>query len=199
MVYTGAFAVEWASRKIIAQVCAKKRGNIFDHVLTGNQLTPTSTVFLRRQCIEKVGLFDDSLTYGEDYDMWLRISREFHFDYISQPLVAFSLHDGQASLSGNCDNYEAVIRSIEAQLTKYAQLLAANSKAHSVRYIALGDLYCCSGNIEKGREALLKAIKLHPMHIRHYYNLALSLLGAENFKRFKEVKNRISSALRVML
>ena len=57
-------------------------------------------------------------------------------------------------------------------------------------------MYCCTGNIKKGREAFIKAIKLYPLDIKHYYNLFLSLLGVENFKKFKKFKEQIISKLR---
>lgn len=35
----------------------------------------TSTVMLRRQVVEEIGLFDTQLVNGEDYNYWLRVSR----------------------------------------------------------------------------------------------------------------------------
>jgi glycosyltransferase involved in cell wall biosynthesis len=194
-VYTGAVAVGSTSRNILFEVHPRARGHIFDDVLTRNSLTPTSTILLRRECVEKVGFFDETLKYGEDCDMWLRISRDFHFDYIDEPLVRISVHDNHQQLSGNYDNYEAVLRSIQKQLVKYAAEFAANRKAHSLRYLALGELYCGVGDIQRGREAFFKAIRLHPAHVRHYYNLGLSFLGAEKFKKFKEIRNLVGLRL----
>ena len=161
---------------------------MFDIILTQNRIAATSTIFLRIQCFEKVGLFDESLGFADDYDMWLRISKEFQFEYIDEPLVNYLLHDDQPSLS---HNYEAVIRDIEILLKKHAPLLASNKKSHSGRYRMLGEAYLFTGNIRKGRQAFVKAIKLYPFEIRHYYNWFLSLLGAKNFKKFKESKERI--------
>ena len=37
-------------------------------------------------------------SYSEtDWDMWLRISRDFQFEYISEPLVNYSVHEDQLS------------------------------------------------------------------------------------------------------
>jgi glycosyltransferase involved in cell wall biosynthesis len=41
----------------------------------------TSTVVIRRECIAKVGNFDESLRSIEDRDLWLRIAGHFQFGY----------------------------------------------------------------------------------------------------------------------
>ena len=194
VVYTGSFIVEEYSKKILAKVFPKKRGDIFDEVLTTNRVADTSTIFLRKQCFEKVGFFDEDLHFGEDYDMWLRISKEFQFEYVNELLInKCVLHNNRPSLS---HNYESVIRNIEMSLKKHATLLTSNNKGHSGRYRELGEVYCCTGDIRKGREAFIKAIKLYPLEIKHYYSLFLSLLGAKNFKQFKEFKDRTILRLR---
>ncbi|RMF83624.1 MAG: glycosyltransferase, partial [Nitrospinota bacterium] len=38
---------------------------------------PTNTVMVRRECLEKAGLFDESLRLVEDRDLWLRIAASF--------------------------------------------------------------------------------------------------------------------------
>jgi len=191
-VYTGAFIVECSSRKIVDKASPKKRGYIFNTVLDQMKIAYTSTIFLRRQCFEAVGLFDENLEYGEDYDMWLRVSEKFQFEYINEYLINYAVHNDKQSLS---NNYEVIIRSIDIQLKKYAFLFASNRKGHSRRYLALGEICCCTGNIRRGRGAFLKAIELHPLGVKGYYNLFLSLLGADSFKKFKEMKERISSRL----
>ena len=190
VVYTGAFVVRKSDRKILYKVFPNKRGDIFNLILAKNKIAYTSTIFLRRQCFEKIGLFDKSLEFAEDYDMWLRISKEFQFEYINELLIKYILHDDKQSLT---HNYETVIRDLEILLKKYAPLLEANSKGQSYHYRELGEVYCRIGDIKKGREAFVRAIKLAPLEIRHYYDLFLSLLGAENFKKFKEFKERVIS------
>src|SRR5207237_10836654 len=110
-VYTESIAVEATSRKTLFRLTPTKRGNIFDEIFMQDSIAPTSTFFLRKECFEKVGLFDVSLDFGEDFDMWLRISKEFQFEYIEQHLVTFSVHDNKHSLSAN---YELHITGTES-------------------------------------------------------------------------------------
>src|SRR6266446_6715266 len=186
-VYTGALAVEGHSRKVISRHTATKRGHIFDEMLIHDSIAPTSTFFFRRACFEKVGLFDVSLDFAEDFDMWLRIAKEFQFECIKGPLVRFSVHNSNTSISSN---YNLMIRGKEAYIRKYAVLFALDRKTYSHLYLNLGVLYCYNGNMRKGRQVFLKSINIYPFDLRNYYNLCLSLLGAKIFNKLKMLRDQ---------
>lgn len=182
-IYTGLLRIDGATRKTLLQMVPTKRGNIFLDLLIENLITP-STVLLRRECFETVGLFDANIPFGLDWDMWIRISKEFQFEYISEPLVRYYVHDSKLST-----NYQLMIEGREAQLKKYAGFFALNSKCQSHHYLDIGIFYCYIGNTIKGREAFIKAMNIYPFEPRHYFNLLLSLLGPRNFKKLKELKD----------
>ncbi len=48
-----------------------------------------STSMVRRDVLEDVGLFDESLPLAIDYDLWLKIGLRYHFDYADEPLAAY--------------------------------------------------------------------------------------------------------------
>jgi glycosyltransferase involved in cell wall biosynthesis len=60
------------------------QGNIQTALWRTNFIAPMTTL-VRRECYERVGLFDESL-FAEDWDMWLRISR--HYDFVFSPEIA---------------------------------------------------------------------------------------------------------------
>jgi GT2 family glycosyltransferase len=61
------------------------------------------TVMLRRAALVEAGPFDESLVF-EDWDMWLRLSRQVHFAFIPEPLVRYRRVHGSLSRS---DAYRA--------------------------------------------------------------------------------------------
>lgn len=188
VLYTGSLAVESGSGKTLYQLVPTQKGNLFEEMLLQDSLAPTSTFFVRKDCFEKVGLFDVEFEHGEDFDMWLRIAKEFQFDYLKEPLIKFTVPDKKSSLSSS---YEARIRGGEAQLKKYGAMFALDRRHYSRRYLDLGVLYCCNGNVRKGREAFLQAIKIDPLEPRPYFNLGLSVFGPNNFKKLKNLKEKI--------
>ncbi len=126
VVYTGYVEVDRSNNKIIWQMVPAKRGNIYKDILVKNYVGVPSTVVLRRACFEKVSLFDENIIYPTDYDMWIRLSDKFCFEYIKESLVRYYVHE--RSISGNL---ELRIRGAEKILKKYEQSFSLNSKAHS--------------------------------------------------------------------
>jgi cellulose synthase/poly-beta-1,6-N-acetylglucosamine synthase-like glycosyltransferase len=57
-------------------------GNVHNILWEGNFI-PAMTTLIRRDCFEKVGMYDETLFY-EDWDMFLRISRRFDFAYSNE-------------------------------------------------------------------------------------------------------------------
>ncbi|MGE5302647.1 MAG: hypothetical protein ACM3TN_04920, partial [Alphaproteobacteria bacterium] len=193
VVYTGWIGVDAASGRILYQRTPNQKGDIFKFLLVHDSLAPTSSLLLRRECFEKCGLFDVEFDYGEDFDMWLRIAQLFQFDYIEEALLKYSVpNENKSSLSSN---YEARIKASEAQLKKYAAIMALDSRRLSRRYFDLGVLNCYAGKIAKGRRTLLKAIKVYPFEPKYYFNLSLALLGANSFKKLKKLKERAFAGL----
>jgi cellulose synthase/poly-beta-1,6-N-acetylglucosamine synthase-like glycosyltransferase len=54
-------------------------GDIHNIMWEGNFI-PAMTTLIRRDCFEKVGLYDETLFY-EDWDMWLRLSHSYDFAF----------------------------------------------------------------------------------------------------------------------
>jgi glycosyltransferase involved in cell wall biosynthesis len=64
---------------------------VFESLLFKNVIA-SPTVMIRRSCIDTVGFFDESLTYVEDWDMWLRIAIQYHVALIPEPLACYRIN-----------------------------------------------------------------------------------------------------------
>ena len=181
--YAGFSKIDELSGKQLSRWIPDQRGDLLQRICLENVIGTPSTVLLRRDCLEAIGLFDESIRYGEEYDLWIRICHKYEMEAIPETLVNYYRHSTNAS-----KNYAIMISGIKAQLRKHGALFARNPKNHSRLYLALGVLYCFNRNLEEGRKSLLQAIRLYPFEIRHYFNLALSLLGADCFRVLKELK-----------
>ena len=65
-------------------------------LVDGNFLVPES-MFVRKVCYDKVGLFDTSLRALEDLDMWLRITSQFKVIYTTKILTRHRILPGSMS------------------------------------------------------------------------------------------------------
>jgi glycosyltransferase involved in cell wall biosynthesis len=182
-VYTGILIIMDGGNNTSQTKIPHFRENILNDLLFNNFIT-TSTMLIKKECFEKTGLFDESIPYGEDYDMWIRIAEIFEFEIISEPLVKYRIHSNSISA-----NHGAIIKGLETLMSKHEKLFASNNRARSNHLLELGIAYCYLGNTIAGKKAFLNALKLNKFDERIYYNLLLSELGAEKFIKLKELKN----------
>lgn len=69
-----------------------------DRMLAQN-LFPVLCVMHKKSCLADVGLFDESLTTHEDWDLWIRMSRNYHFAHIRKITGEFSWRTDSTSMS----------------------------------------------------------------------------------------------------
>lgn len=130
-------------------------------------------------------MFDESIPFAEDYDMWIRIAQEFEFDFVRSPLVNYRIHRNSISFNNN-----VIIIGLERLLRKHEKLFLENKKAYSNHLLRIGVSYCYTGNTREGRKALIKALEYYKFDKRVYYNLLLTTLGADIFRKMKELKEQ---------
>jgi glycosyltransferase involved in cell wall biosynthesis len=90
------------------------------HLLLFGDYIPNSTVMIRRDCVEKAGLLNESreLIGVEDYEYWMRIAKHFPMAGIPRPLAYYRIREGSLMGDGSDINKGlkmslAAIREIE--------------------------------------------------------------------------------------
>ena len=83
------FFKKYPSRKAVPNKVRIYDGNVFDKLLLRNFIG-TSTVVARKEIIQDVDGFDENLVIAEDWDLWLRISRETEITHIPEYLVYYT-------------------------------------------------------------------------------------------------------------
>lgn len=178
------------SERVIGEVLPRLRGRVFEQVLRQGFLSHTSTIVARRECFERVGVFDPSYSYGEDLDMWLRIAGEYEVDFVAKPLARRCRQ--AACLSRQ---YDGVVAGIEAHVQKYREFFANNPDVFATQLQNLGTAYCFAGNATAGRRLLWQAILRQPLETRTYFRSALSLFGSRAFRSWYATKEALVSRM----
>lgn len=70
---------------------------VYSKMLVENFIGNTSLAMVRRSVFDKVGLFDEKVPLGHDWDMWLRIARSYPISVIGEPLIYYTRHSGSLS------------------------------------------------------------------------------------------------------
>lgn len=95
----------------------------FVNLVWGNRIA-TPTVLVQRSLLDEVGLFDESLRTGEDWDLWLRLSAKSSGACITEPLVAVTGNQHWRADQNQLRAYEHSISTVIARMFD----LAANQQ-----------------------------------------------------------------------
>ena len=99
------------------------RGRVTAALLIDNFVS-FQTAVVRRECLERHGAFDESVRMGDDYDLWLRLSAHYAFDFIPQPTARYRVWSGQMSKNYR-RRYESAIRTMRRFLEHNPGLVSA--------------------------------------------------------------------------
>jgi len=85
-------------------------GDPFVGLLTHRNFMPCLTVLVKREAVHKVGGFDTTLKYIEDYDLFLRIASQYKVSCIPEPLTQYRIHDGNLGGTGSIGMTKETLR-----------------------------------------------------------------------------------------
>lgn len=153
-----------------------RRGMVTDWLVFDNFVQFSSTM-VRRECLNRFGLFDEGLKMGIDWDLWLRISTAYRFDYVGEPLFYYRMgHAGQ--MSRNLEERQRCSdRIMERFLKSYPEAVPAVTRRKSRAYTA-----CCRGDYFRVKDRsrsialYLEALRNNPMELAAYKGVAKILL-----------------------
>ena len=72
-------------------------GDILRNLLFCNEIVSASSVMVRRECLERLGGFDEAIQIADDHDLWLRIAREYAVTLIPRCLYMWRWYDASQS------------------------------------------------------------------------------------------------------
>lgn len=107
----------------------KLSGMLFEPYLHLCLISP-SAVMIKRELLETVGLFDESLPACEDYDLWLRIACRYPmFTTCARHVIKKGGHSGQLSSAPGLDKYriQSMVKLLESGILSPEQDRATRS------------------------------------------------------------------------
>ncbi|MDD5680055.1 MAG: glycosyltransferase [Candidatus Omnitrophica bacterium] len=125
---------------------------------------PTSTVMLRKKCLDCVGFFDESMFGMEDFDFWFRVAERFPINFISDIMVHVRSFDVNLS-NQNEKMWSGYIAVYNKLIQKYKNVydLRYMIRRLANRHYLLGAYLYKNGDFENSRENIKKAVQLYPL------------------------------------
>lgn len=166
VVYSGHASFSTESGKKVAERMPIERGHVFELMLEKlilGDLTP----LVRKECFRRVGVFDTQFLSCEWWDMLIRISKYYKFDFVPEILCKYYIHSeqGTASLERRIEGLDRLTRKYQNYLPK---TLISN------RFRRLGSLCCYQGDFRKASRYFREAINNNPRDIYTYPRFLLS-------------------------
>jgi hypothetical protein len=119
---------------------------MYRRLLVENVIGNPSIVLVKRGCFESVGLFDEGLRLGQDWDMWIRIARTCRVGVVDAPLLYFNFHSGsltagqrEARVASNREIRRRYIHRLRSPLDRFQLLRAATSMSHFYAAASMSD------------------------------------------------------------
>jgi len=161
--------------------------------LVRQNVIPSPTPMVRRELFERVGLFDETLSACEDWDMWIRIGRVCEIAYVNRVLAKYRQHRENMSL----DSDRLMMNGLRV-LEKAFSAPDPSRELHGLRRTVFSRWYADFGlgRFHKGRYAqarrdLIRAVTLDP-RLLFYRNtaavLSICLLGSAAARKLRALK-----------
>jgi glycosyltransferase involved in cell wall biosynthesis len=77
------------------------------------------TVMAKMEVFDEIGLFDESLLYTHDYDLWLRAVQKYEFYFLNEPLVLYRVHKEMSSIKFKSQ----IVKEVQKIRKKYERIL----------------------------------------------------------------------------
>lgn len=180
VVYGGFYYVSQQDGRILGKRLPKVRGDLYPHLLKENFIG-SPTLLIRRECFKRAGLFDTTLTSSQDWDMWLRISRYYKFDYVNEIVAKYYVHGRQISF-----NMRKYIPGRERFINKHKDI-SKNPKIMSIHLSQMGMLLILGGNPEKGVRYLARSVAMSPFNLENYRKLMELALDSRTIDYIKKI------------
>ncbi len=166
-----------------------------DWIVRGSFIDP-SAVVVKREAIVEAGLFDESLSTAEDWDMWLRMMRNGNFAYIDDCLVykrtCLNYRIPWERWMNDCKVMSKFISGLSEEEFKKLNM-SLNSSASKI-YSRWGSYLLHTGNRAEARKYLLKALRMtfKPKIVLRYFATYMPLGFAKLFDGIylRELKER---------
>lgn len=172
VIYTGFWKMDNQKKTYIPfSWVRQKNGNIHEELLNGNFIG-SPVALIKKECFDKVGPFDERLRNLVDWEMWLRISKLYHFRCIDEPLAIAHYDSDNVSY-----NPGSLIEALEIVLEKHRDKFEGEKKLLAKHWMNIGNLLVAEGDVKKGRRYIIDALRLYPFSMRLLSMAPLAFFG----------------------
>lgn len=116
LVYSSFLEIDKDKEKIIK--FSNKEGYILKDMLCVNIIGGTSNPLLLKEALKKVNGFDIDFPSSQDYDLWIRICKEYEVAFVDKPLIRYYISE------------DAITRNMDKRLEGWEKIIQKNQELY---------------------------------------------------------------------
>jgi hypothetical protein len=179
----------WFSTKTCVKV-----GRIFSDLLNENFII-LSSVIVKRERLEKTGLFDENIERWHGYDLYLRIAGESQIGLVNKPLFFRRIHESNRFYSDPLSEVKSLIKVLKKWDNQTHKLTEVDRKIINQRlrteYCRLGRYYLARERSIQARQALKNSLA-RGFSLKGAAYFGLAILPPFGLPYIRKVKHRLS-------
>jgi glycosyltransferase involved in cell wall biosynthesis len=172
LVYTRALVVDEQLNPIRLHPIKSEAPNFSVESLRHALLPPSQSIMFKKECLERVGRFDETLQIAEDWDFCIRMAKAYEFSSLSEPLVLIRRHPTMLT-ANRLKTLLQVIRVLE----RHREFLSMSKgfKWLSPHYYRLGRQFYYSNDMQKARDSFKISLRYDATDYRSFFFFAATL------------------------
>jgi glycosyltransferase involved in cell wall biosynthesis len=163
LLYTDVVVVDTTRRPLWVQRTPDASGDAYLGLLKGNFITMSSAV-VSRAALERVGLFDETFRLSPDWDLWLRIARQFPIRRVPCAVTEYRAHGADAQSADPSEDWANELRRvIQKAFSKDPQTEAIYGQTVTARlHYAVGRAVLLQGDYGRAASEFRQSWRLRP-------------------------------------
>ena len=172
-----------------------QEGWIYRDLLFENTIDAPSSVLIKREVFNRVGLFDEDFGRCADWDMWLRLSKEYRIFPTKEYLVQYREHAN--SMSANVEEFLEEEKAVLKKALSDVPSDINSSEVYASCYINRSICYFAADEFQQFRKMFLKGVKisLKPVRVEHILLFVLSLFGRPSVHLSRRIKRYLQKQI----
>jgi len=148
------FDVRWICGDLFADVYSKS----FIH---------TSSVVVRKDVLESIGGFDPRYRFADEFDVWLKVGKDYQIAYLDKPLVLIRFYEANTShdrLGLRQETYEILVKHYDPERIS-EQLFLKTLSDHDISF---GRAYLKTNDIQAALDCFRRSVNRTPFRLRSW-------------------------------
>jgi len=177
---------------IIQEYITPKYKEVFLKLLESNFILSSSSVLVKKEVFENIGLHDIRFKCSEDWDMWIRIAQKYNFDFVPEFLFKYYVHS--LSITQTTPTKEKTQDLLFILEKHKKQIIEKWPHIYGTHLRHLGSINLLSENKKDSMKCFIQSIKIYPSP-RNILTMILSLLGKKIYYHLLNFKRKIAGNL----